>query len=84
MFVDATKAFDSVNYTKLFRILKDVCPLECRYLADTYSNNIFSVKWKTKVTKSFEVTNGVKQGGVLSPVLFGLCLSTSAQCLIVS
>ncbi len=75
MFLDATKGFDCVNYIKLylFRILidKGLRPLECKFFADMYSNNR-----KSKVMDNFKVTNGVKQGGVLSPVLVGVYIST--------
>ncbi len=73
MFLDATKAFDHVNYIKVFRILidKGLCPLECRFLVYMY-DNIYRVKCKSEVTDNFKVTNGVRQGGVLSPVLFGV------------
>ena len=39
-----------------------------------YTNQLLSVKWNDKLSKSFKVSNGVKQGGVLSPVLFCLYL----------
>ncbi len=38
LMLDASKAFDRVNYCKLFRILQDkkVCPLYCRLLLNIY------------------------------------------------
>ncbi len=40
LMLDASKAFDHVNYCKLFRILLDnkVCPLYCRLLLNMYLN----------------------------------------------
>ncbi len=74
MLLDDSKAFDRVNYIKLFRILidKGLCPLEWRFFAYVYRNKIYRGQWESKVTDNFKVTNGVKQGGVVSPVLFGV------------
>ena len=70
--LDATKAFDRVHYVKLFSILRErnLCPLLCRFLALQYSMQQCRVKWANSVSDIFQATNGVKQGGVLSPVLF--------------
>ena len=43
-----------------------------------YQHQIMSVRWGCSISKGFNVTNGVRQGGVLSPKLFnvyidGLC-----------
>ncbi len=35
-----------------------------------YINQTLQVKWKSKISDEFSVVNGVKQGGVLSPILF--------------
>ena len=35
-----------------------------------YVNQTLQVKWNNNVSEPFKVTNGVKQGGILSPVLF--------------
>lgn len=72
MLLDATKAFDRVNYIKLFRLLlkRGLCPLLCRFLAFTYTKQMLRVRWGKYVSTNFDVSNGVKQGGVLSPVLF--------------
>ena len=37
-----------------------------------YTNQKVNIKWGNNKSKSFEVRNGVKQGGVLSPILFGV------------
>lgn len=72
--LDATKAFDRVQYVKLFRLLlkKGMCPLLARFLCILYTNQKVTVKWANCNTSPFEVSNGVKQGGVLSPILFGI------------
>ena len=71
-FLDATKAFDRVNYCKLFTKLIDrqLPPLILRLLISCYVNNIIQVSWSGFTSASFVALNGVKQGGVLSPVLF--------------
>ena len=70
--LDATKAFDRVHFVKLFNELlqKGLCPLLCKFLAYQYSMQQCRVKWCTDISERFSVTNGVKQGGVLSPILF--------------
>ncbi len=72
--LDASKAFDRVHYAKLFRLLRDrdLCPTVCRYLALQYTCQMCCVKWMSTVSQNFTVSNGVKQGGVLSPYLFTL------------
>lgn len=76
MMLDASKAFDRVHYIKLFRLLlkKGLCPLVSRFLASLYTNQIIRVKWGDKLSEEFTARNGVKQGGVLSPVLFSIYL----------
>ena len=72
--LDASKAFDRVNYIKLFDKLleKEMCPLVMRLLLQTYLNQKLHIKWNDVATESFSVTNGVRQGGILSPLLFGI------------
>merc|ERR1712235_133697 len=43
-----------------------------RILAYWYANQTMQVKWGDSVSSSFRVGNGVRQGGILSPVLFNL------------
>ena len=72
LMLDASKAFDRVNYLKLFNILigKGLCMLLVRTLLFMYINQLVSIKWGNSESSQFSVTNGVKQGGVLSPLLF--------------
>ena len=72
LLLDASKAFDRVNYVKLFKILllRNVCPLVCRLLLNMYINQRLRVKWNNVMSNNFHVKNGVKQGGVISPVFY--------------
>ena len=72
--LDASKAFDRVNYIKLFDKLlsKGMCPLTVRLLLNMYTKQKLQVKWNNRLSSKFDVTNGVRQGGVLSPLLFSL------------
>ena len=74
LMLDASKAFDRVNYYKLFRELlkREMSPLVLRLLLFMYTNQTLRVKWGSVMSESFTVMNGVKQGGVLSPVLFAV------------
>ena len=72
--LDASKAFDRVNYIKLFEKLlkRDMCPLVMRLLLQTYIDQKLCVKWNDTSSGYFGVTNGVRQGGILSPLLFSV------------
>ena len=76
MMLDASKAFDRVDHIKLFKILskKGVCPTLPKLLFNMYSQQTMSVRWDKVVSQPFKAGNGVKQGGVLSPILFTLYL----------
>ena len=70
--LDASKAFDKVHYGKLFTILlaKNVSPYVIRLLIDSYVRQQACVSWNGFKSNYFILQNGVKQGGVLSPILF--------------
>lgn len=74
MLLDASKAFDCVNYVTLFSRLihNGLCPLVCRVLLYMHVFQIVQVRWNSQLSDPFSVSNGVKQGGVLSPVLFSI------------
>ena len=71
-FLDATKAFDRVNFCKLFRLLVKRGLPACivRTLINMYTGNIVRISWAGIASDYFCACNGVKQGGVISPVLF--------------
>ena len=71
-FVDFHKAFDCVNYWKLFaQLLEDGINAKLvKLLAFWYSKQEVTVVWNNVQSNSFTVGNGTKQGGVLSPYLF--------------
>ena len=72
--LDASKAFDRVDHIKLFNILvgKGVCPTLLKLLFNMYSQQTMTVQWGNVTSNAFKTSNGVKQGGVLSPILFTL------------
>jgi len=69
-FVDFRRTFDSVNYWKLFsKLLYDgTNTLNVRLLAVWDSNH--NQRWRSSVSAAFNLGNGTRRGGVLSPYLF--------------
>ncbi len=74
VFPDASKAFDRVQYCKLFNELvnRNISPLVLRLLLNMYTKQQLQVRWGNAMSQQFTVCNGVKQGGVLSPILFAV------------
>ena len=70
--MDCTKAFDTVQYSKLFQKLKDAgLPLIIiRLLIAIYQNHTSNVRWKNDISETFTIKNGVRQGAILSPIIF--------------
>jgi hypothetical protein len=73
-YLDASKAFDRVNFYKLFDklLLKRVPEIFVRLLLYWYTHQEFTVRWGHTLSECFLVSNGVRQGGVLSPSLFNV------------
>ncbi len=46
------------------------CCLQKRFLLDNYTCQTVSTAWNGAKSKAFSAVNGVRQGGVLSPILF--------------
>ena len=61
--LDATKAFDRVKYTKLFRLLmgRHLPPVVLRVLLFMYTHSIARVSWNGCVSRHFSVSNGVNK-----------------------
>ena len=71
-FLDASKAFDRVEYSKLFRLLmkRKLPAIVLRMLCNMYVNHRARVQWNGVCSTVFAVLNGVKQGGIISPIMF--------------
>ena len=74
VFLDATKAFERIDFCKLFRKLLDrnMPPLLLRLLLYMYTNQNLQVRWGSIAGTKLGACNGVKQGAVLSPILFAV------------
>ena len=70
--MDCSKAFDTVQHSRLFQKLKDagLPPIIIRLLISIYRNQEANVKWKSGVSQNFTIKNGVRQGAILSPIIF--------------
>ena len=73
-FLDAAKAFDRVSHWTLFsKMIKRNVPLVIvRIIAYWYQTQTMCVQWGKVNSAYFNVSNGVRQGGILSPKLFAI------------
>ena len=70
--MDMTKAFDKVQHSKLFWKLVDkgIPPIYIRILLIMYEKQQAAVRWNNILSETFPMSNGVKQGAVMSPILY--------------
>ena len=73
-FLDASKAFDRVNHSILFDKLakRGIPDYILRILIFWYEHQKMCVKWGNTKSDYFNVTNGVRQGSILSPYFFNV------------
>ena len=73
-FIDLTKAFDLVSRDGLFKILPKIgCPPKLQSLIESFHSNMKgTVQFNGSFSEPFDIRNGVKQGCVLAPTLFGI------------
>ena len=73
-FLDASKAYDRVNHWTLFKNLlkRSVSIIVVRMLMFWYSKQEVCIRWGTEMSFYFNISNGVRQGGILSPSLFAI------------
>ena len=71
-FLDCSKGFDKVDHHGIFiKLIKRSVPLCILNVIMYWYLNMHSiVKWNGALSRSFHVTSGVRQGGILSPRLF--------------
>ena len=74
VFIDLTKAFDTVNREALWVILSKLgCPKKFTNIIRLFHDDMVGlVLAGSDSSAPFEISNGVKQGCVLAPVLFNL------------
>ena len=76
-FMDISKAFDCVNHAILMKRLLD-CGIPLKYvsfLQYVYDNQYVNVRYKSCVSQDWRVNCGVRQGGVLSGLLFSVYIN---------
>ena len=73
-FMDASKAFDRVNHWTLFKkqIDRGMPDVFVRLLVYWYRTQNACVRWSTACSEMFAVSNGVRQGGIQSPLFFNV------------
>ena len=74
--LDCSKAFDKCRFDKLFKKLlsKGLPPIVVRVLIFAYEEQSAFVKLSGMKSTLFKITNGTRQGSVLSPIIFSLYL----------
>jgi len=72
VFLNATKVLHRVEYCKLFDTLlaRNLPPVFVRLLLNMYTSHVTRIMWNGFFSDRFSDCNGVKQVGILSPVLF--------------
>ena len=77
LLLDASKAFDCAEYVKLFRTIRyrKMCPVVLRLTMNMYFNQSIQVKWNCIVSSNCNISNGIKQGGCISPTFFSVYLN---------
>ena len=81
--IDASKAFNLVDHRFLFDKLLErgtPKPVVCLLLR-WYKSQQLCIHWMGRSSEYFKVTNGVHQCGVLSQILFTICLDSLLECL---
>ena len=72
--LDMSKAFDKINHYALYiKLIKRNVPCTfLRVIINWYAKCTAVVRWNSAYSETFKVMCGVRQGGVLSPVLFAV------------
>ena len=84
--LDASKASDRVHYGTLFRLLlkKEIPKCIIRLILDSYIRQTSCALWNNVKSRYFTMTNGAKQGGVISPIFFSLYIDPLLEYLRIS
>ena len=78
IFVDFKRAFDSLKHTAIWQTLAERgVPTKVVNIKGLYNKSTCQVIHRNRKSESIPVRNGVKQGCVLSPLLFNIILDTA-------
>ena len=79
--MDCSKAFDMCSFEVLFKKLmeKGLPPLVVRTLVFIYQEQTAWVRWGGAKSSQFGITNGTRQGSVLSPCFFAVYMDELLQ-----
>ena len=79
----STKAFDWVHNGKLFNLLRqrNLPPTITRLLLDIYTRQRLYASWNGEISDPFQTQNGVKDGGILSSILFCVYIDELLRCI---
>ena len=53
-------------------VKRDLSPIIIGLILNIHKRQKFQIKWNGVISERFGVSNGVRQGGVMSPILFGI------------
>ena len=82
-YVDLSKAFDRIEHVILFTKLRErkIPLLIVRLLENWYKTQKFYIQWGSLISAPFNVSNSVRQGGIMSPVLFNVYIEDLSRTL---
>ena len=71
-FIDIRKAFDKTNIYSILSLLlcKGINPSIVNVLESWFANSAIKVQWSGCISRQVNLAAGVRQGGILSPLLF--------------
>ena len=78
VFIDFTKAFDSIKLPCLWKLLEETS-INKKYinlLKCTYQNSKACIKTDIGISRHFDILKGVKQGDILSAILFCIVIAS--------